>query len=60
MTVWFRPRDGQFGFIMMGWWLHIKATWCAPLFSGRYGYAKWRKLGAGWRFQFRRMVDQGK
>ncbi len=54
--VWFDLRRGSFGFILRGWWLHIKAPWCEPLFSERYGYAKWRRA-FGWRAQFRRIKE---
>ena len=53
--IWFRPREGSFGFNLFGWWLHVKAPWKAPMFSERYGYEKWSGLGFGWRFKFRKI-----
>lgn len=42
------------------WWLGIwrwrailKAPWNAPLFSERYGYGTFVRLGFGWRVRFR-------
>jgi len=41
------------------WWIgcgnarfQIKAPWCEPLFSERYGHARFLKLGGGWRCRF--------
>ena len=53
--IWFRPRYGSFGFIAFGYWLHIKAPWCQPLYSERYGGNKWPKF-MGWRVKFRKMI----
>jgi hypothetical protein len=53
--VWFRPREGSFGFVLLGWWLHIKAPWNAPLFSERYGYHPPRWKAGGWRVWVRRV-----
>ena len=53
--IWFRPREGSFGFALFGWWLYIKAPWKAPMFSERYSYEKWSGLGFGWRFKFRKI-----
>ena len=55
MQVWFRPREGSFGFILFGWWLHVKAPWKPALFSEREGFSRWKPLGGGWRYQFRRV-----
>ena len=52
--IWFRPRDGSFGFIAFGYWLHIKAPWCEPLYSERYGGKPWPKF-MGWRAKFRKV-----
>jgi hypothetical protein len=52
--VWWKWKDGSFGFILCDWWLHIKAPWKPPLYGERYGgeaWCNWR----GWRFKFRRM-----
>ncbi len=52
-------RDKQvLGFILLGWWFCIKGPRSEPLFSERYGYEKWRHLGFGWRFKFRKMKGQ--
>jgi hypothetical protein len=55
MRAFFHWGEGSFGFVAFGWWLHVKAPWAFAYFSERYGYEKWRKLGRGWRFQFRKM-----
>lgn len=54
-TLWVHPREGSFGAIIFGWWLHIKAPWNPPLFSERYGISDFRKIGFGWRLAFRRI-----
>ena len=45
---------GHAGFFAFGWWGIIKAPWNPMLFSERYGYEKYRRLGFGWRWQVRR------
>ena len=58
MTAWFDWKDGSFGLILWGWWLHVKAPWAFAYFSERYGYERWNRV-CGWRWQFRRVKRYG-
>ena len=55
MRLWADPRYGQAGFLAFGWWGILKAPWCRRLFSERFGYEKFHRLGFGWRWQVRRV-----
>lgn len=54
MRFWFDKKEGEFGFIAVGWVFNLKAPWAFAYFSERYGYEKWHRV-FGWRWQFRRM-----
>ena len=44
---------GTWWFGLGRWRLILKAPWNEPLFSERYGYCTYIRLGAGWRIRSR-------
>lgn len=42
---------GQWWTRLLGLLITLKAPWCKPLFSERYGIEKFVPLGFGWRFR---------
>lgn len=57
MNIWLNPRRGSAGFIIKGWWFHLKAPWNEPLWDERYGISDFRPIRFGWRYAFRRMKE---
>lgn len=55
MRVFGSVSHGVWGFLAFGWWGILRAPWDVPLFSERYGYEKYTRLCAGWRFKVRRV-----
>lgn len=53
----FWPRYGLAFIRIRGKFYRLKAPWCEPLFSERYGYDPIIKLGFGWRITIRKAGD---
>lgn len=47
---WFNWRDGSFGFVLFGWWLHVKAPWNKEVYL-----AEPKRGPSGWLWQFRKL-----
>lgn len=55
----FNKEYGQWWLGVGRWRLFLKAPWCEPLFSERYGMTKHFRLGGGWRIGSR-MIRAGR
>lgn len=53
----FSPVYGQAMIRLRGKFYALKAPWCRPLFSERYGYVGVIPIGFGWRITIR-SIDQ--